>query len=785
MVKGQVELVIILGIIFLFIVVMFSSFGSNFFANPVPSGVAERQAAVNTLVMGVIKDGVKDTLRTLELHGGYLEDPSIAGKSWEDVPNVEFMKTGVAYWQMCENNYSPKKEDVKRYFELAAAKYIRDNINQVSDLYGRNVSFDPRNIKVEANILGANPGEPKKIDVTVTLPTTVDGYDMPSQYHPYKHSIDTEFGEILQFAADLAEDNAKNRNLEVFTIYGVYFSQDLDGFGKLPTTGVLTECGQFLFRDAEQIDMYLMELVKYIITQIRWWDVMSTDYSIPKIFAIQSLDGKEYRDLDIYMRIPDNFGFDNHDFVMYVNNEREVTTSVLIPPVCIEAFNRGYNVNYPVIISVKDRETGGFFNFASHVYVESEGLHMYPGSCGSIKSPGSDKCQDLSCEVNMRVVDDLSVPMEGVFVSYGNCPVGYTDSNGRVTAPSMCSGELTIYKNSSYEFYQEEDILNQNLKDTYVLHKVPEFQAHFREVSIYLDYKYYGDSFWATCTPCGSGCNTGMAYDTRVRCEVDLMDREYMYLDFTPKYRDDLTLPISNIDSDSVDPDCMESEACKRCTEESENVNKNNMNEVQGDCQQCSIDCASDVTENRDVEYLPSGTHTVEGFVLDPYTSREAGGVITTYTLDRNEDEVYINMPRSEKKSGNNYQVSDSEKSCLTSYLSTCDIDPISATEPIQKTIVMKCTCENLLELVNETNLWYETQDRFCTCPLGSAYSSGCCDSLPLGCLGVCDGCKVMGPDGCSVYLPVCATCCDSSWLVDYINSNSVQLQTNTRLICS
>ncbi len=777
--KGQVELVIILGIIFLFLIVLFSGIGSNFFASPIPSGVAERQAAVNTMVLGVIKDGVDQTLRVMERHGGYLDDPSITGKTWRDAPNVEFMMAGVAYWQMCENDYSLTKEEIERSFELSVAKHIRENIGGVSGLFGKNVSFDANSVSVDANILGWNRGEVKRIDVSVNLPTRVDGYDMPAQYHPYKQSIDTRFGEIIRFASDYAKENAANRNMEIFTIYGVYFSMvEPDGFGRLPTSGVLTECGQVLHRDPEQINGHLYDLINYVITQLRWWDVMTTDHDIPKIFAIQTLNGEEYRDLDIYMRLSDGFAFDTHDVIMVTNNKPLVTSSVLTPPVCVQEFNRGYDVDYPIIISVKDVETGNFFNFASHVFVESQGLKMSPGSCSSITAPGQGECEDLQCSLNLRVVDDLSNPIEGAFVAFGNCPLGYTDSNGRVSGDSVCSGDFSIYKNDTYEYYLEEDIMNHDVESVYVLHKVPFFTAHFREVKIFIDYKPYFGTDWQTCTACGSCSLYGI--DTRVRCETDLMDKEYMYVEFTPSHKPSVTLPITNIDSGSIDPDCMESDACQFCTEHTNNVTMENMGEVRDACQQCSIDCASGVLENRTIKYIMSGQHAVEGTVFNPYTSREAGGMITTYSLDRNEDEVFINMPRSETKTGNNYQVSDSEKSCLTSYLATCGIDPISSSEAVQKTVVMTCSCDNLLGFVNDVGIEPETRESFCRCPEGSSYSSGCCDRTPQGCAFACEECGT----GCSGYLPQCVNCCDVTGLVDYINSGPVQLKTNARLIC-
>jgi hypothetical protein len=676
---------------------------------------------------------------------------------------------------MCENDYSLTKEEITRNFELSVAKHIKDNMKEVSDFFGKNVTFDANSVSVDANILGWNKGEAKRIDVSLTLPTRVDGYDMPAQYHPYRHSIDTRFGEIIRFASDYAKDNAANRNMEIFTIYGTYFSAvEPDGFGRLPTSGVLTECGQVLHRDPQQINGHLYDLINYVITQLRWWGVMTTDHEIPKIFAIQDLNGEEYRDLDIYLRLSDGFAFDTHKVIMVTNNKPLVTSSVLTPPVCVQEFNMGYDIDYPLIISVKDEETGNFFNFASHVFVESQGLQMYPGSCSSITSPGQGECEDLQCSVSLRVIDDLSNPIEGAFVAFGDCPVGYTDSNGLVSGPSACFGDLSIYKNDTYEYYLEEEMTNSGIESVYMLHRIPFFTAHFREVKVFVDYKPYLESGWQTCTACGS-CNTGYAIDTRVRCERDLMDKEYMYVEFSPSHRTDITLPITNIDSSSIDPECMESDSCRFCTEHSNEINAGNMQDVREACQQCSIDCASGVLENRTVKYVMSGEHAVEGTVFNPYTSREAGGMITSYNLERNEDEVYINMPRSETKTGNNYQVSDSEKSCLTSYLATCDIDPISSSEIIQKTVVMTCSCDNLLELMDDLGTGPDTTEMFCTCPEGSSYSSGCCDRTPQGCGSAC---------GDDEWLPPCVTCCDITGLVDFINSGPTQLKTNTRLIC-
>jgi len=785
--KGQVELVIILGIVFLFIVVIFSGVGSNFFASPVPGGVADKQELVSMRVEGIIEDGVEQTLRVMERHGGYLDDPSIAGTeaTWMYPANVQFMGTGVAYWQMCENDYSLTKERIEGWFELSVAKYVKDNLKGVVDDFGRNVSFDTRDIDVDINILGWNSGEEKRIDFEVNLPTEVDGYPMPSQYNPYDGFVSTRFGEIIRFASDYAKDNVVNRNLEVFTIYGIYFSKNIDGFGKLPTSGVLTECGQTLHRDPDQINSYLYELVNYVITQLRWWDLMSTDHDIPKIFAIQKLNRETYRGLDIYLRMSDYFAFDNHDVIMITNNDPLVKSSILTPPVCVQEFNMGYDVDYPVIISVKDIETGSFFNFASHVFVKSNGLHMYPGKCGDITSPGQGNCENLQCTTTVRVINDLSQPVEKAFVAFGDCPVGYTDENGRISGPSACRGDFSIYKNDTYEYYLEEDINNQDIESVYMLHRIPFFTAHFREVNMFIDYKTPLSNVWQTCSVCGS-CKTGYATETKVRCETDIMDREYMYVEFTPSHRPSFTLPISNVNGSSSDADCMDSDDCQFCIDNTDNILTGDTDEIQQKCQKCTIDCAAGVVENKTVKYIMSGQHGIDGTVLDPYTSREDGGMITTYTLARDEDEIYVNMPIAEAKKGYDYQVSDSEKSCLMNYLAKCDIDPISEEEVIQKTVVMTCSCDNLLMLVNNTGISSETSDMFCRCPPGTIYSSeGCCDRPTDRCTSqVCDGCKSVVFGGECVPLPPCVNCCDVTGLVNYINSEQTQLKTGTRLIC-
>ena len=139
--KGQMEAIVILGIFFVIVIVaLYAVQQGTIFPSPVPKGVYDEQREVANSVKNVIRDAASKTLRTMMAHGGYLEDKSIAGMSYEDVSHTDFLLKGVPFWQQCDNVMYPDIEDVRKWMEASIKKTVREGMDDVESLYGNKSS---------------------------------------------------------------------------------------------------------------------------------------------------------------------------------------------------------------------------------------------------------------------------------------------------------------------------------------------------------------------------------------------------------------------------------------------------------------------------------------------------------------------------------------------------------------------------------------------------------------------------------------------------------------------
>ena len=252
------EIIVILGILVVVaVVVVLAIRGDRILPNPVPEGIHTQQREVAASVKDVIRDATDETLKTMMMHGGYL-DRRVPGVTvtYSDVPHVDFLLSGVPYWQRCDDTLYPDILDVKGWMESSIKDIIRNGMDDIEEQYGNRTVFKKDDIKVDVDIGGMEPFEEDTISVTVNMPTTVRGYPLPEgDLHPYRIGFDTKFGRIYSFGEDFAKASAGNRYFDVFSIAAIYFSQELENtHARLPTTGIMAHCGEVVYRSPQQIN---------------------------------------------------------------------------------------------------------------------------------------------------------------------------------------------------------------------------------------------------------------------------------------------------------------------------------------------------------------------------------------------------------------------------------------------------------------------------------------------------------------------------------------------------
>jgi hypothetical protein len=719
--KAQAEFIVIVGVIVLALVVIYYSTQSFMFGpSNVPSGVFEKQKAVQQSFLSMAGRGADNTLNIMEMHGGYPTEELLGSGNYTIPPYAVFMEEGVPYWARCQNNLTPSRQDVTRWFKLSLENYIETHIDEITASY-KNATFDLSRLSVSVSILT----DPRKIEITVNLPTKVDGYSMPSQLYPYKISLDSKLGEIYEFASDLSEAQSSKRFLEVFTEASILLSADApDGYPKLPTGGFLTDCGETIYRTPDQVSLYLKEIAEYVLTQTLWWQKMSTDPSRPKVFAIDSeIMPVQYRDLEIGMYLPDGFKFTTRGGVVITNRERAYTSMFWTSSDCLGVYAFTYAASYPVIVSVKDPLSGHTFNFAFFVFVDNSGGKMHPGRCEDIREM-KDVCSEGRCYARIKVTDDLGNPIQGAVATFGECGIGTSDKAGIIEGRINCGTyELNIYRNSSYDYYNQ-NVSSSAINGTYVLRPITNITAHFRRVT---------RTVQGPLTKCVIGKVTDYAF-------VDFLSGDIPYM-------------ITNINPDDVPENCTDQACLDRC-QASMDINA---------CMQCASGCMGSTLDSVSSEIIPSGSYTVNATMMSLTIMKETGGFLTPYTLKSSAKSIYIHLLESAPE----YLIPESKKLTLAQELRQCQIEPISESPYPKVTYVTSCTCENLRLVWEDAKATCTNPNigsMFCTCPSGSSYPSGC------------------GQQCGDEYSPECVTCCN----LDQVKQSIQSWVSNcdTRVIC-
>jgi hypothetical protein len=721
--KAQAEFIVIAGIVILALVVVYYAFSGEFQPSNVPQGVFERQKAVQESFLSMARKGADNTLNVMETHGGYPTQELLGEGNYETPSFAVFMEEGVPYWARCQNNLTPSRDDMTRWFRLSMEHYIQTHMNEITGTY-KNASFDLSKLSVSVNILSS----PNKIEITVNLPTKVDGYAVQNPLYPYKISLDSKLGEIYDFAGDFSKAQSSKRFLEVYTTASIYMSKyAADGHAKLPTGGFLLDCGETVYRTPDQISSYLKEIAEYVVTQMLWWQNMTTDKSKPKLYAVnKEIMDREYRDLEINMYLPDDFSFNTQGTIVAKNNKRAFTSPMWTASDCFGVYSMGYAVSYPVIVRVKDPLSGYYFNFAVLVFVDKSGSRMIPGKCEDIHTI-EDACKDVACSARIKVTDEAGRPIQGAVATFGECGIGYSDSSGVIQGNIKCgTDELNIYRNSSYDYYNQ-NVSSSSINGTYILSSIANITANFKRVTI---------------------SEQGIGQNLIKKCVMGKVT-DYAFVDFVSG---DKPYMITNIDSESVPENCVDEDCLDQC--------QASMDIAQ--CSQCASNCMGNVLDSVINDFIPAGIYDTNATMMGMSIMKETGGFITPYALKTSVKTIYINIPESSPV----YQISVASKLLLAQSLRECQIEPISESAYPKTTIVISCTCENLKAVWEDvkTGCTPDIGNLFCTCPSGTAFSAGC--GKPCG----------------GQYLPDCITCCNLEQIKQQVQGWISSC--DTRVIC-
>jgi len=615
--KGQVEFVVVLGLLVVaFIIIYYAVQYALLIPSSVPQSVREQQKMVEDSIVNIARWGADLTLRELMYQGGYLFYPDL---------NVEFGGIPVVYWQQCQNDFSPTEKDIKDRLEWGINYTLYESLNSTL-VYGKNVSYNLSELSVTVNMLE------NKLDVNVYLPTSVQGYNIEQ---PYRFSVPTKLGRIYKFAKDFVKESASKRFFETFTIANLIHSK------MLPTVGVLVGCGNNIELTKEQVEDALEDIVEYSVINTIFWEPMPNE----RVYSIESVNGKQYRDLNIELKLPDNFDIESGP-VSIINERPFIKTAFVITTVtCIRTYHVGYQFIYPLIVRVMDPLTGYPFQFGVLVYVDTNADNvMVPGTC-DFDRISETVGQEEFCNhsVIVRVVDERGTPVKDAKVIFGfDCMVGETNSSGYVEGyVSEDIQDLYIVK-SGYTIYMK-NMSYQDVNGTYTIRRIPELTVRFYEVNL------------DNCSKKPTGYSA-FANFSSVHGNIIISNAEH---------------PNSTACINQTAADCIGVNGTYNSTCILEKFDE-------------IVDCMSvtNFVENVSVNYLPAGYYSIDADIIENASSQEnttfLGGFIYNYTLTGENGELGINIPLLEHPITQNVSLDTELKLGLTEeMLNKCNIEPV------------------------------------------------------------------------------------------------------------
>jgi len=439
--KGQVEFVAIAAIILIALIVVILALQQTAVTPPEDTGIFEEAKTVKDSVNNLIKTGLKEQMMLIYNQGGMLNPPEGGYNS------VDFVMFKVPVWQACDQISIP---DVAEQIEYGIGDYLRKNLKTEEEFAKKRVTFDFSKIDIDVDIFKDN------IRVRINLPTTIENYNIPQ---PYEVSVQTKLYDILEFSENFVKDHSIGRVIEGALIRCINkFPTDPGSGDWLRMTGVLTGCGERIFKTRSDLLPSMKKAIGTSVSQILW-NVEQPLRSVDRncLTPINIVGGKAYPGLNVYFEYPQSWNSRLNQNFFFSPNPVNFVAAPLMPfiPVCVAPLYVAYSVTYPVVIMVEDSlNPGHTFNFA----VMADVADNLPGNCsfeiGEVETDYIEICvSGANRYAKVTVKDTEGNPIEGADVTVDICDVGRTDINGVING-SIPSGlvEIHVYK-TGYRSY--------------------------------------------------------------------------------------------------------------------------------------------------------------------------------------------------------------------------------------------------------------------------------------------------------------------------------------------
>ncbi len=448
--RGQAAAFIIIGLIVLIVIIGFIAVKKGILKDlfekltterkTVPQQIRPLQDFLDSCVTQTTKEGIQ----LLSQQGGYITLPkdiipttpfTPLSSSLEIFPNSDF-KTSVWFRErgngIQESNIPTKKQiedQLSSYITINFPKCL-NNMTEFSDQY--EINFEDE-IKAETTISNS------KVSARVKFPINVNILDTEFTLSEHGQDIESNLGKLYTMAKEIAEKENKDLFLEQKTIDMLVAYND-----EVPFAGTDFSCTEKVWFK-NQIEMKLKNI---IFENVGVMHIKGTNYELnnEKLEYLE-FNALETKDKDItinLMYIPDwptlidiqpsEGNILRSDSISKKTGSSAAT--VISSFLCLNTYRFVYDVKYPVLITLTDRE-GLMFQFATEVIIDNNQPRENKLETLSLPDTASPICQYPQREVTIytAAIDENEElkPLNDVSLSFkcfpASCPLGNSELN--------------------------------------------------------------------------------------------------------------------------------------------------------------------------------------------------------------------------------------------------------------------------------------------------------------------------------------------------------------------
>lgn len=292
--------------------------------------------------------------------------------------------------------------------------------------------------------------------------------------------------EVYNFASDFVDDNVQKRHFERFLLSLMFRTDE----NILPTSGVLTKCGQAIIRTWDDVQEQIEKLRDYSFVNTVFWASGNDEFK----YYIPALNGKKYDSLKINFLGSDltRSNLQSSRNPISIINSKTIS---IVAPYCIKDYRVDYSLNSPVAVKVTGTPDYSF-NFAILPFIDNNKI----GKCSGQQafSYGSDICTEAKCDVKLSVLDVNDRPIPNTQVNFGACSVGKTDFSGQVKGKVPCGISELVVSNPKYTYFADV-VSSKSIPEKIKLTKLPTININFyradviRTLSYVLNTPSYGE----------------------------------------------------------------------------------------------------------------------------------------------------------------------------------------------------------------------------------------------------------------------------------------------------